>query len=89
MLEIFLIAIALVGISFVILGFNIFFRKNKKFPETEIGHNKKMREQGIFCVKCEEKKSWKRYKRSLKYPINPNKLMLDMNEKNPRHLLLG
>ena len=50
-----LIGIAIVLIALVVLGlgFNIFFRK-KKFPETEVGHNKEMRKRGINCARTEE-----------------------------------
>ncbi len=49
-----LISIVLMAISFIGLGLNIFFRKDGKFPETEIGQNKAMRKLGITCVKCDE-----------------------------------
>jgi hypothetical protein len=49
-----LVSIVLMTISFIGLGLNIFFRKDGKFPETEIGQNKAMRKLGITCVKCDE-----------------------------------
>lgn len=58
MLQLFLITLVLVGIAFLAIGINIFFTK-RGFPETEIGHNQKMKELGITCTKCEE---WRRYK---------------------------
>lgn len=33
----------------------ILLRKGGKFPNTSIGGNKKMRELGITCAKCDEK----------------------------------
>lgn len=56
--RIFVAAIILVGFCVVGLGFNIFFRKNGKFPETEISSNKEMKKRGIRCVKEEEMKLW-------------------------------
>lgn len=47
------IAIVLIALVFIGLGFNIFFLK-KKFPETEVGHNKEMRKRGIKCTRTEE-----------------------------------
>jgi len=47
------IAIVLIAIVFIGLGFNIFFLK-KKFPETEVGHNKEMRKLGLKCARTEE-----------------------------------
>ena len=63
----------MVGIAFLALGFNIFFRKGKDFPETEVGKNKNMRDLGISCVKCEE---IKRYKKTRKLKINPKELTI-------------
>ncbi len=47
------IAIVLIALVVIGLGFNIFFLK-KKFPETEVGHNKEMRKRGIQCTRTEE-----------------------------------
>ncbi|GEM_PF-121187 len=49
MFQVFVITSILVLISFLILGFNIFFTKKGKFPETRIGHNKALRKKGIYC----------------------------------------
>ncbi len=77
-MKIFLIAVTLIAVSFLLLGISIFFRKNGKFPETEIGKNKKMRELGIYCAKCEEMKSWKKAGKNRKLKINPGKLKIDL-----------
>ncbi len=53
-MKIFLAVLIIVGFCFVGLGFNIIFRKNGKFPETEISRNKDMKKLGIKCVKEEE-----------------------------------
>jgi hypothetical protein len=55
-----LIVAGLLAICFLGLGFNIFFRKNGKFPETEIERNREMRRRGIHCVKQEEMVRFKR-----------------------------
>ena len=57
-MEILLAAIVLVGLCVVGLCFNIIFRKDGKFPETEIENNREMRKRGIPCAKMEEKKLW-------------------------------
>jgi hypothetical protein len=49
MFQIFIITTVLILISILILGFNIFFTKKGKFPETRIGHNKALRKKGIYC----------------------------------------
>ena len=42
------------------LCFNIIFRKNGQFPETEVSKNKDMRRMGIHCAKQDELKMWKK-----------------------------
>ena len=59
-MEIFIAALTLVGLCVFGLCFNIIFRKNGKFPETEIENNKEMRKRGIKCAKEEEIKIWGR-----------------------------
>jgi len=77
-MKIFLIAVVLLAISFIALGISIFFKKDGKFPETEIGKNKKMRELGIYCVKCEEKKEFNQRRRNQRIKIQPGKLKIDL-----------
>lgn len=54
MLRVLLAAVVFVGIAVLGLGFNIFFRKGGKFPDTEISRNPAMKKLGISCVKEEE-----------------------------------
>jgi hypothetical protein len=63
-ITVFLLSIALVGIAFAGLGLNILFRKNGKFPETEVGSNKNMRNLGITCTKQDEIKIHRREQRA-------------------------
>ncbi|MGM0566583.1 MAG: hypothetical protein ACQESX_07505 [Bacteroidota bacterium] len=51
MLKLILLSLAIVLIAIAILGFKLFFLKNGKFPQTEIGKNKEMRKRGIYCAK--------------------------------------
>jgi hypothetical protein len=67
----FIIVLVVVFFSFILLGFNIFFR-NKNFPETEIGRNKAMRKLGLSCPRCEEMKTYKKAEQS--FSIDPKKL---------------
>lgn len=57
-MEIFIAALLLVGISVIGLCFNIIFRKDGKFPDTEISHNPAMKKLGIKCAKEEELRLW-------------------------------
>ena len=56
MLKVFLICLALVALCVIGLCFNIIFRKNGEFPQTEIEHNVEMKKKGIRCAREEEKK---------------------------------
>ena len=57
-MEILVAALILVGLCVFGLCFNIIFRKDGKFPETEIENNREMRKRGIKCAKEEEMKLW-------------------------------
>ncbi|MDD4645408.1 MAG: hypothetical protein PHY99_05410 [Bacteroidales bacterium] len=54
LLTLLLISIILVALAFAGLGISILFRRNGKFPETEVGQNKHMKDLGITCVKKNE-----------------------------------
>ncbi len=56
--EIVIAAAVLLGLCVVGMCFNIIFRKNGKFPETEISRNPEMRKLGIRCAKEEELRIW-------------------------------
>lgn len=79
MLETILISLALIALAFVGLGVSIFFRRNGRFPETEIGRNRKMRELGITCAKCDEMNIWKDRNRKKPVKINPADLKIDIS----------
>ena len=57
-MKVFLAAIVFVGLCVLGLGFNIIFRKNGHFPDTEIETNPNMRRLGIKCAKQEELEMW-------------------------------
>lgn len=73
MLAYLIIILAVVVISFVFLGFNIFFRK-KSFPVTEIGRNKEMQKLGLTCPKCDEIRD--NHKKKTISRIDPEKLRI-------------
>ena len=66
-MKIFIAALLLVGISVIGLCFNIIFRKNGRFPDTEISHNPAMKKLGIRCAKEDELRLWGK-KNGKKYP---------------------
>lgn len=53
-LSISLLAIAMVGMAMTIL-----IKKGGKFPNGSVGKNKKLREKGLRCEKCDEMKMCK------------------------------
>lgn len=53
-MKVFLAALVLVGLCVIGLCFNIIFRKDGQFPETEIENNREMKKLGIRCVKADE-----------------------------------
>lgn len=61
-----LLTLILVGMAIFLLCFNVIFRKDGKFPETEVGHNKEMRKRGILCAKEEEIRRLRRESRKLR-----------------------
>lgn len=58
MLQMFLLCLAVVAFCVIGLCFNIIFRKDGRFPDTEISSNKQMRKLGIRCAKEEEIRLW-------------------------------
>ncbi|MDA3894155.1 MAG: hypothetical protein PF517_21045 [Salinivirgaceae bacterium] len=65
-MEVVLLALGLVGIAVLLLGFNIFFRK-KEFPDSHLSHNKEMVKRGIVCAKAMDRIERKKLKASLKF----------------------
>lgn len=65
-MEIILLAAFLVGISVLLLGLNIFFRK-KPFPETHISHNKELSKLNIVCAKTMDRMEQKKVREELKF----------------------
>lgn len=76
---IFLISVVLIAISFLALGVGIFLSKEGTFPETELGRNRHMRELGITCAKCDERRKWNEIKKRQKPKIIPEKLKIDLS----------
>jgi CRISPR/Cas system CMR-associated protein Cmr3 (group 5 of RAMP superfamily) len=53
-MKILIAAIILVGICVFGMCFNIIFRKNGHFPQTDVGSNDDMRKMGIKCMREED-----------------------------------
>ncbi|UBM63047.1 hypothetical protein LA303_03490 [Candidatus Sulfidibacterium hydrothermale] len=59
MLKVIILAVILTGLAFAALSITILLKKDGKFPETKIGHNKKIRKKGIECAFTQDYKSQK------------------------------
>ena len=57
-MKLIIISIIVLGIGILGMCFNIIFRKNGRFPETEIEKNKEMRKRGIICASEMERRLW-------------------------------
>ena len=59
-MKVFLATLVLVALCMVGLCFNLIFRKNGHFPDTEIENNENMKKLGIKCAKEEEMALWRK-----------------------------
>ena len=55
MMEILILSVILIGIAILGLSITVLLKKDGKFPETEVGHNKDMRKLGLRCAKTDER----------------------------------
>jgi len=51
LVKVILLAIALVSLAIFGLAIQIVLKKNGKFPDTHVGHNREMKKRGIVCAK--------------------------------------
>lgn len=68
MLYTLIFSLLLVFTAIIILGFRIFFFKNKEFPSLHIGQNKHLKEKGISCATSQDKEAQKKTKNITKSP---------------------
>ncbi len=60
-MQVFLVAIVLIGAALVLLGIKIFFTKGGTFPNTHIGGNKNMSDRGIYCANTTDRLDQKQH----------------------------
>lgn len=60
MVETLIITALLLGISILLLGIRIFFKKGGKFPNIHIGGSKVMRDRGISCATSQDRTARKK-----------------------------
>lgn len=63
-MQVFLLALALLGLGIAGMAVSILVKKDGRFPDGEISRNKALREQGIICAKEEELRQWKKRKKT-------------------------
>ncbi len=59
MLKVILLAVFLMAFAVAAMAITILVKKEGRFPETKIGHNKKIRQKGIECAFTQDYKSQK------------------------------
>ena len=59
-MKVFLLAALLLAVGVAGMAVTIIVKKDGKFPDGEISHNKALRRQGIICAKEEEIRLWKK-----------------------------
>ncbi len=64
-LNLLLLSIIIIAFAFIGLGINIFFKKDGKFPEKDVGHNSEMRKKGLSCAKGDALKEFQMQKKVL------------------------
>jgi hypothetical protein len=57
-LYVILLSVLIVGLCVFGLCFNIIFRKDGRFPDSEVGHNKELRKRGVVCMREEDERIW-------------------------------
>ncbi|MBQ0123041.1 MAG: hypothetical protein KBS38_05440 [Bacteroidales bacterium] len=59
-MKVFLLAVVLLAIGVAGMAVTILVKKDGKFPDGEISHNRELRKKGIICAKEEEIRMWKK-----------------------------
>ena len=59
-MKVFLLAVLLMALAVAGMAVTILFKKDGRFPDGEISHNKELRRRGIRCAKEEELRLWRK-----------------------------
>ena len=57
MLKTILIALLIVAISMALLSVKVLLKKGGRFPNTQVGGSKAMRERGIGCIQSQDREA--------------------------------
>lgn len=66
-LKVFSLAVALMALVVVGLALQILFKKGGKFPNTHIGSNKYMKENGVTCAQTFDKIEQEKVRKELRF----------------------
>ena len=59
-MTVFLLVLALLALAVLGMSVTILVKKDGKFPDGEISHNKELRRRGVICAKEEELRLWRK-----------------------------
>ena len=59
-MKVFLLAVLLLALAVAGLAITTLVKKDGKFPDGEISHNKELRRRGVICAKEEELRLWRK-----------------------------
>ena len=59
-MKVFLLSVLLLLLGVAGMAVTILLKKDGRFPDGEIGHNRELRRRGIVCAKEEELRLWRK-----------------------------
>ncbi len=71
-IKLLLLSVGFIAVAMFGFALNIIFKKDGRFPETRVGHNKKLRKKKVFCIKVEQKIIDKKIKTQKYQKLNCN-----------------
>lgn len=78
-LKVFLLSVAVMSVVLVGLALQILFKKGGKFPNTHIGSNKYMKENGVTCAQTFDKIEQAKARKELRFK------QLSVDESNEKY----
>lgn len=72
-LKLMIISAAFIGASFILMSIRTLMKRDGRFPNTSVSGNKKLKELGITCAKCDEMARYRKLRKQ-RIKINPREL---------------
>ena len=73
------LSVALLALAMMGLGITMLIKRNGKFPETHVGHNKEMRKRKIYCAKTFDRMEQNKVRKELRRKSMAEKLLVANN----------